>query len=58
MQVIFFISRFCVGSVFGLDEECSNTGPVVSSSDRVDDDDHHVEVNPLTDVLQQGTTSL
>ena len=56
MQVIFFNSRFCVCSAFGLDEECNNTGPVVSSSDR--DDDDHIEVNPLTDVLQQGTTSL
>ena len=57
MQVIFFNSRFFVCSVFGLDEECNNTGPVVSSSDR-DDDDDHIEVNPLTDVLQQGITSL
>ena len=56
MQVIFFNSRFCVCSVFGLDEEYSNTGLVVSLSDR--DDDDHIEVNQLTDVLQQGTTSL
>ena len=55
--MIFSNSHFYVCSVFGLDEECRNTGPVISSSDR-DDDDDRIEVNPLTDVLQRGTTNL
>ena len=41
-----------------MDEECSNTELAVSSSDDDDDDDDYIEINPLTDVVQQGTTSL
>ena len=41
---------------FGLEEECRNTKRAVSSSYR--DDDDHIEVNSLIDVLQLGTTSL
>ena len=51
-----FYSRFCICGVFGLDKECSNTELVVSSIDR--DNNDHIEINSLTDVLQKGATSL